>query len=240
MKILTICLWSLVVTGVSVAQDRDQALEEAVRAKLEEEDLADEVAEVIASGGSVILRGKPTNAYMKMKAIEVALTVEGVESVEDELEVAGPESQEDLVEDLRTAVLTYPHFTVFDDIGFQLDEDGVVVLTGWVTEPFKKSDLESRVGKVQGVRELNNVIEVLPVGGQDTRLRETLFANIYGNQLFTRYANRPHPPIRIIVNRGRVILTGAVSNRVEQRQAEFIARGTFGVLDVDNRLQVNR
>lgn len=239
MKTLMVCVLGLVLTGVSVAQDRDQELEDAVRAALEEEDLEDEVAEVIVTEGNVILRGKPSNAYTKMKAIEVALTVEGVEAVEDELEVAGPESTEALVGDLREAVLTYPRFTVFDDVGFQLNEDGTVVLTGWVTEPYKKTELGSRVSKVRGVRELSNVIEVLPVGGQDAGLRRTLFNKIYGDELFTQYANRTHPPIRIIVNRGRVILTGVVRNRIEQRKAEFIARGTFGVIDVDNRLQVN-
>jgi osmotically-inducible protein OsmY len=144
------------------------------------------------------------------------------------------------VKELRSKVLTYPHFTVFDDVGFQLGDDGLVVLTGYVTEPFKKAELEERVAKVTGVRQLDNVIEVLPVGASDQRLREALFNNIYRNDLFAQYANRAQPPVHIIVKNSNVMLTGAVANRIEKVQAENIARSTFGVIKVDNRLEVSR
>jgi len=239
MKTLAVSILTLALLGVSLAQERDQALEDAVWAKLKSEKLDKQVAEVVATDGNVILRGKPSNAFMKMKAIEAALSVEGVDGVEDELDVAAAESQQDLVKELVNKVLTYPHFTVFDDIGFQIEDEGIVVLTGYVTEPFKKTDLEERVGKVTGVRELKNVIEVLPVGGGDDRIRRALYDNIYGNQIFIQYRNRAQPPIRIIVNRGNVILSGAVRSRIEQLKAETIARSTFGVLGIDNRLRIN-
>ncbi len=241
MKTLVISIVTLAffaVSAVSAAQDRNQTLEDAVWAKLKSEKLDKQVAEVVVFGGSVTLRGKPSNVYMKMKVIEVALSVEGVDNVEDDLEVAAAESQEDMVKELRNQVLTYPHFTVFDDVGFQLQDEGLVVLTGYVTQAFKKSDLEERVAKVMGVRELNNVIEVLPVG--DERLRRILFDRIYGNTLFVQYANRTYPPIRIIVKNGNVTLTGAVTNRVEKVQAENIARTTFGVINFESRLQISR
>ena len=229
---------TLALLGVSVAKERNQVLEDAVWAKLKSEKLDKQVAEVVATGGSVILRGKPSNAFLKMKAIEAALSVEDVEGVEDELAVAAPESQEEFLKDLTSAVLRYSRFTVFDDVGFQIAEEGIVVLTGYVTEPFKKRELGERVGKVTGVRELKNVIEVLPVGGDD-QIRRALYDNIYGNQLFIQYRNRAQPPIRLIVNRGSVILSGAVSNRIEHLRAESIARLTFGVIGVDNRLRIN-
>ena len=234
-----VSLLTLALVGVSAAQERDEALEGAVRAALKSEKLDKEVAEVVAIDGNVTLRGKPSNALKKMQAIEIALGVEGVTGVEDELEVAAPESQEEFVKDLVSKVLTYPNLTVFDDVGFQIEDEGIVVLTGWVTEPFKKDEIEARVSTVRGVRQLNNVIEVLPVGGTDDRLRRSLFDNIYGDEMFIQYANRAHPPIRLIVNRGRVILSGAVRNRIEKLKAETIARSTFGVINVENRLQVS-
>ncbi len=238
MKTLVVSILTLALLGVSVAKERNQVLEDAVWAKLKSEKLDKQVAEVVATGGSVILRGKPSNAFLKMKAIEAALSVEDVEGVEDELAVAAPESQEEFLKDLTSAVLRYSRFTVFDDVGFQIAEEGIVVLTGYVTEPFKKRELGERVGKVTGVRELKNVIEVLPVGGDD-QIRRALYDNIYGNQLFIQYRNRAQPPIRLIVNRGSVILSGAVSNRIEHLRAESIARLTFGVIGVDNRLRIN-
>ena len=70
-------------------------------AKLKSEKLDEQVAEVVAIDGNVILKGKPSNAFMKMKAIEAALSVEGVTGVEDELDVASAESQEELVKEHR-------------------------------------------------------------------------------------------------------------------------------------------
>ncbi len=234
MKTLAISLMTLAFFTVSAAQDRNQALEDAVRAKLKSEKLDKQVAEVVATGATVTLRGKPSNVYMKMKAIELTLTVEGVETVEDELEVAEAESQEDMVKQLRNKVLTYPHFTVFDDVGFLIQDGGLVVLNGYVTDPFKKDELEERVAKVTGVQQLDNVIEVLPVGASDDRLRRTLFNNIYRNELFIQYANRAQPPIRIIVKNSSVMLTGAVGSRIEKVQAENIARSTFGVTKINS------
>ena len=128
-------------------QESDRALEDAVWAKLKDAKLDKEVAEIIVSGDTVTLRGEPASAYVKMKAIEVALTVEGVAAVEDELVVAEAESDEALVKELVSKVLSYPHYTVFDDVGFQLQDGGIVVLTGYVTMGFKKNELEERVGR---------------------------------------------------------------------------------------------
>ena len=77
----------LAATSVS-GQESGQALEDAVWAKLKDAKLDKEVAEIIVSGDTVTLRGEPASAFVKMKAIEVALTVEGVAAVEDELVVA--------------------------------------------------------------------------------------------------------------------------------------------------------
>ena len=219
-------------------QESDRALEDAVWAKLKDAKLDKEVAEIIVSGDTVTLRGEPASAYVKMKAIEVALTVEGVAAVEDELVVAEAESDEALVKELVSKVLSYPHYTVFDDVGFQLQDGGIVVLTGYVTMGFKKNELEERVGRVRGVRELKNVLQILPASASDEDLRKRLFRSIYGHELFFTYANRTNPPIHIIVNGPNVMLTGAVRNRIEKIKAESIVRSTFGVINIDNRLQI--
>ena len=46
-----------------------------------------------------------------------------------------------------------------------------------------------------------------------------------------RFSTR-NPPIHIIVERGKVALTGAVRTEIEKRKAEIIARSTFGVFRV--------
>ena len=219
--------------------DSQKRLEEAVWTKLKKEKLDEDVSEILVKDSVVTLRGKPKNAYSKMRAIEAALSVEGVAEVESDLEVPEPESVEDFTKDLVNRVLTYPHYTVFDDVTFMLEDEGAVTLGGYVTMPFKKTELEERVGKVRGVRELKSQIQVLPASPSDERLRQILFERIYGDDMFITYARQAQPPIHIIVERGNVILTGAVRSNVEKRQAESIVRSTFGVLQVTNRLTVN-
>lgn len=220
-------------------ENERKKLEDAVWAKLKEEKLDDVVVEVRVADRVVTLKGKPKNAYLKMKAIQATLSVEGVAAVEPDLEVASRESSKDFTGDLVNKVLSYPHYTVFDDVNFALEDEGVVTLGGYVTMPFKKDEIEERVGQVAGVKELKSEIQVLPASPSDDRLREILFDRIYGNDLFASYAGRVHPPIHIIVSGGNVILTGAVRSNVEKRQAESIVRSTFGVFRVTNRLSVN-
>jgi osmotically-inducible protein OsmY len=227
-------------SGLQSSEEDQKRLEEAVWKKLKAEKLDEEVSEIQVKDSVVTLRGKPKNAYSKMKAIEAALSVEGVAEVESDLEVAEPESHDDFTKDLVDRVLTYPHYTVFDDITFQLEDQGIVTLGGYVTMPFKKEELEERVGKVRGVRELKSQIQVLPASPSDEQLRQNLFERIYGSELFLGYAQQAHPPIHIIVDRGNVTLTGVVRSNVEKRQAESIVRSTFGVLQFTNRLTVNR
>lgn len=234
------CLALLVASlAYSFQEDERKKLEDAVWAKLKQEKLDDAVAEVTVTDRVVTLKGKPKNAYLKMKVIEATLSVKGVEAVEPDLEVASPESTKDFANDLVKKVLSYPHYTVFDDVNFVLEDKGVVTLGGYVTMPFKKDELEERVGRVAGVKELKSEIKVLPSSPSDDRLRDVLFQRIYGNDFFASYAHRTNPPIHIIVSRGNVILTGAVRSNVEKRQAESIVRSTFGVLRVTNRLAVN-
>ena len=52
--------------------------------------------------------------------------------------------------DIADQVNRYTQLTIFDSISASVD-DGRVVLTGWVTMPYKRDDLEKRVRKVDGV-----------------------------------------------------------------------------------------
>ena len=115
-------------------------------------------------------------------------------------------------------------------------DDGVATLTGYVTHEVKKDNLVELVSRVQGVREIQNQIEVLPVSGFDDRLRASLARQIYLSGLLPHMRNAG--PVHIIVDHLRVTLAGTVFSEVEKRQAEHLARLTFGVLSVQNNLDV--
>jgi hyperosmotically inducible protein len=139
--------------------------------------------------------------------------------------------------DIANQVNRYTQLTIFDSISASV-EDGRVVLSGWVTMPYKRDDLERRVRKVEGVEAIDNKIGVLPVSQFDNELRFRIARAIYGHSLFWNYANMVNPPIRIVVNRGRVTLEGVVQSNVERQLARSLAAG-FGQFDLKNALKTD-
>jgi hyperosmotically inducible periplasmic protein len=124
--------------------------------------------------------------------------------------------------DVSKQVLRYSRFTIFDSVHASVDE-GVVTLTGKVTMPFKSNDIAKRVSQVEGVREVQNQIEVLPVSIYDDELRYRIARSIYGNSSFWNYAAMANPPIHVIVERGHVTLEGVVNSNVERMLVRSLA-----------------
>lgn len=137
--------------------------------------------------------------------------------------------------DVARQVQRYVYFTIFDDVSASID-GGTVTLTGRVTMPYKKDEIGNRVARVAGVTQVVNRIEVLPVSISDDRLRRSIARSIYGNPSFWHYASMVNPPIHIIVEHGRVTLTGVVQDNVERMLARSLATG-FDAFAVKNELK---
>jgi hyperosmotically inducible periplasmic protein len=142
-----------------------------------------------------------------------------------------------LAMDVVRSVNTYTRFTIFDDINVRV-ENGTVTLLGKVTMPFKRDEIGKRIERLNGVVAVNNEIEVLPVSIFDDELRRKVARAIYGNSAFWRYAAMVNPPIHIIVERGRVTLTGVVGSEVDRALARSLATGR-GELSVINALKTD-
>lgn len=142
-----------------------------------------------------------------------------------------------IFKDVATSVDRYTRFTIFDDVSATV-KDGVVTLTGKVTMPFKKDDIDKRVAKVDGVKAVRDEIGVLPVSQFDDQLRWRIARAIYGNANFWNYAAMPNPPIHIVVVNGHVTLTGVVQNNVDRMLARSLATN-FGAFDVKNELKTD-
>jgi hyperosmotically inducible protein len=139
--------------------------------------------------------------------------------------------------EIGRTVRQYERFTIFDDVNGRVD-GGIVTLEGRVTMPYKKSEIEQRVGRIDGIREMKSNIQVLPVSRFDEELRYRVARAIYGNPSFWNYAAMPNPPIHIIVENGRVTLTGVVNSDVERALARSLATG-LGELSVKNELRTD-
>jgi hyperosmotically inducible protein len=139
--------------------------------------------------------------------------------------------------DIADQINRYTQLTIFDSISASVN-DGHTVLTGWVTMPYKRDDIEKRVRRVEGAGDIVNRIEVLPVSQFDDGLRFRIARAIYGHSLFWNYAMMVNPPIRIVVNRGRVTLQGVVQSNVERMLARSLASG-FPAFEVKNELKTD-
>jgi len=159
-----------------------------------------------------------------------------------QIALAGPVGQPDrkdfqVLKDVATSVERYTRFTIFDDVSASV-KDGVVTLTGKVTMPFKRDDIERRIARVDGVRSVKDQISVLPVSQFDDELRYRIARSIYNNSNFWSYAVMANPPIHIVVEHGRVTLTGVVQSEVDRMLARSLAT-QFGALSVTNALKTD-
>ena len=135
------------------------------------------------------------------------------------------------------SINTYARFTIFDDVNISV-ENGAVTLRGKVTMPFKRDEIAQRIERLDGVRSLRNEIDVLPASIYDEELRRKIARAIYGNSAFWQYAAMVNPPVHIVVENGRVTLTGVVASDVDRALARSLATG-FGEFSVSNELRTD-
>jgi hyperosmotically inducible protein len=152
--------------------------------------------------------------------------------------VNGPANEAKMVQQIRHKLVTLPYYGVFDDLGFNIN-GGTVTLVGAVVKPVLKDDAGRAVKEVEGVTNVVNNIEVLPLSGNDDRIRRAVYRAIYGDPLLsTRYGYQALPSIHIIVKNGNVRLEGVVANEMDRSVAGIRANGVSGVFKVENSLKI--
>jgi osmotically-inducible protein OsmY len=228
---------TLVMPPSAAAQDAIAPADRAIRADVQHR-LAGLEGKVTVEvmDGVVTLSGMVPTLWAKEESIRRARMAEHVQSLVSDLTIARAENDATLARQVGERVRGYARYTVYDSIDGRIN-NGVVTLTGVVTAPDKGSDILERVAKVKGVQAINNKIEVLPVSQTDDRLRVAIANAIYSDPAFDNYS-RVDPPIRVIVNNGHVTLVGYVRSQIELIKAESAARGVFGVLAFDSKVQL--
>lgn len=178
--------------------------------------------------------------------VKVALAIALAAGVSQNLSAAnapaGPQpgrTDSALAERVRHELVMLPFYGVFDNLAFQV-EGGKVTLLGQVTRPTIKSSAGNVVKRLEGVTDVVNNIEVLPLSSFDDGIRLRLARAIYGSSALSRYALGAQPPIRIIVKNGNVTLEGVVLNDGDRNIANIRANGVFGVFSVTNNLRTDR
>ena len=166
-----------------------------------------------------------------------------------------------MAQEIRKQIVTLPQYGVFDNIHFAIQGGDTVILRGQASRPALKSSIENSVKRINGVKNVKNDIEVLPLSPNDDRLRAAVYRSIYSYPALQKYtsnrgggSNMPSvaraaggitndPPIgyhaiHIIVKNGNVTLVGAVDNDSDLALAGMRANLVPGVFSVENQLEV--
>jgi hyperosmotically inducible periplasmic protein len=143
----------------------------------------------------------------------------------------GPE----IYEKIRHELAMMPYVSEFDFISFAMAGD-TVILSGWTVRQTNRSDAQNLIKNIQGVGQVINNIDVLPLGSLDMRIRAGARATLQQN--LSRYFWGSGSDIKIIVKNGDIILLGSVSNKGDKDLAGIRLNTLPGVFHVFNLLRV--
>jgi hyperosmotically inducible protein len=234
-SMLAVVLLSGIAVCVSAAAS-DAELTRNIQRQLSNLDYGSRRPAIAVADGVVTISGTVASLWLKEETINRALKAPGIASLVSELTIVRAESDEKLAAEVADKIQHYDLFTIYDDFQGRV-KNGVVHLSGAVTEDKKLTDIVERVAKVKGVQAIDNKVTVLPTNQSDDRLRAAIATAIYRLPEFERYS-MANPPIHIIVNNGHVTMTGVVRAEIERRKAHEAARFVNGVLALDDRVKL--
>lgn len=188
--------------------------------------------------GVAVLTGTVESIGVKSDVEKAIAKAAGVNSVVDKLTVDTDDATPQLIaKQARHAILTYPFYTIFDNIELKMEGNNLMV-SGQVTQPFKKTDIGTILSHLPGVTGFQNDLEVLPNSAMDDQIRRAVARAIYRDPFFVNYGNQALPPIHIIVKNGNVTLDGVVDTSVARMKAETDARFAATYFGLTNNLQL--
>jgi osmotically-inducible protein OsmY len=140
-----------------------------------------------------------------------------------------------LYEKIRHELAMIAYITDFDFISFTL-VDKTVILTGWTVRETNRSDAYHRVKNIEGVGEVINNIDVLPLGQSDMQIRASARAKL--QQMLSTYFWSNGSDIKIVVKNGNIILLGTVRTKEDSDIATIQCNSVSMAFHVFNLLRV--
>jgi osmotically-inducible protein OsmY len=223
---------ALLVPAQLLAQDRGPG-DQGISAAVENELFYDPAItlndiDVHTDDGVVTLRGRVSSLLAKRRAERIAMTVKGVRSVIDEIDVEPLIERRplDLRRDVNDALRGDPATESFE-IDVTADDRGRITLGGQVDSWQERMLAETVAAGIHGVTAVDNEIEVKPPAARPdaeilAEIRDTLRWD----------ASVDHALIDVAVDDGEVTLTGTVGSLAEKNVA-ITDSWTPGVVDVD-------
>lgn len=148
-----------------------------------------------------------------------------------------PKTLEGLASRVHKEIVKLPEYGLFDYITYQVN-GRTVILSGSTISLGTRSGAERVVKHIPGVERVVNNIRELPPSPNDDRIRRQLAQELGASGGLSRYLFWTNPPVRLIVDGGRVTLEGFVENRGDANTMNVLANGVPGVFGVTNNLIV--
>jgi hyperosmotically inducible periplasmic protein len=190
--------------------------------------------------GVVQLAGTVDLYARKVKADERAHDIDHVQSVSNQIQVAGSTVSDAELQEKLANKLRYDRIgqgIIFNNLKLSV-RNGMVEIAGNVRDEAGRASAIAIASNMPGVKGVRDEIQVAPASNFDDDLRVNIARAIYGDPTFTMYANDPQAPIRIVVDRGRVTLEGVVNSQVDKQLAYSRAAQVPGAFSVTNNLVV--
>ena len=163
--------------------------------------------QVTAHDGAVTLTSAVSSFFdLKEEADKVAHKIKGVQAVANEIQVAGLNLPDSVLEAKLAKAISYDRIgygtTPFNAISVQV-QDGTATLAGDAYGPIDAASAVALAANTPGVKNVVNEVRVDPLSPMDDRSRIQLFRTIYGFPTLSKYAMDPAKPIRISVQNGK-------------------------------------
>ena len=142
-----------------------------------------------------------------------------------------------LFNEVRHQLVLIPWLSLFDNLQYRVDGNNVT-LSGQVTQPIIKDEAQNAVKGIEGIGQVTDNIEVLPLSPMDNQIRRAEFRAIYSFPSLQRYSIMALPTIHIVVKNGHVTLDGTVANQADKTAADLRAKTVPNVFSVTDNLQV--
>ena len=141
-----------------------------------------------------------------------------------------------LYEKVRHELAMMPYITTYDFISFVLN-DREVILTGWTVRITNRSEAYNRIKTIEGVENVINNIDVLPLGSFDMSIRAGARAALQRH--LSRYFWGSGSDIKIVVKNGTIILLGTVATQTDKDIANIQCNSVPNAFKVINMLRVD-
>jgi len=186
--------------------------------------------------GHVLIEGEVPSYWDKQNVFAIVARVPGVKEILNRLSVqtavvAGAVIKVELEEYLKRLR------AINDSNKIQVaarSPEGVVILGGTVNFPHEKALVEEIAAWHRGVKEVDNQIEVLSV---NKNVSDAALARTIKDMLSCDFSFE-EKTVQVKIDKGRVLLSGAVGRLWAKLEIEKAVQNTAGVRQVENRIEI--